>query len=157
MMQVTTLWDKTSELTWKEKIAYMGYQLLQCTNKPEAPVEHIFAPGVYIREMKIPKGSLFLGREHLFGHLCQLVKGSIVLITPEGKTRLNAPHQIYSKPGDHMVLYALTDVLGRTVHANITDCRDIDVLESMYFGSREELINLGRSLHERYLDHRRTA
>lgn len=159
MMQVTTLWDKTSELTWKEKVAYLSYQLLQCKNKPELPVTHIFAPGIYIREMTIPAKTMFIGREHLFGHLCQLVSGSLIMFTPEGRFNFIGPHQIYTKPGDHMVIYTLTECLGRTVHANITDSRDTEVLESLYFGSREEVLELGKSLYERAqaLDHRRTA
>lgn len=148
MMKLTTLWDTSSKLTWKQKVAYLSHQFIKCSNAPEMPVTHIFAPGVYIREIRIPKGTLFLGREHLHGHLCQLVSGAIVWITPDGKHRLEAPYQVYSKPGDHMVLYAITDVVGRTVHANITDSRDTQELEAAYFGSREEMLELGKDLYE---------
>jgi hypothetical protein len=142
-------WDQVPEhLTWKEKVAFVAYQI-SLLPQTEAPVEHLFAPGVYIREMQIPAGMLFVGRAHRYGHLCQLVKGSIIMITPNGKIRLDAPAQIMSTPGYHMVLYSITDVVGRTVHGNVAECTDVKGMEDDIFESADELIALGRSLQLR--------
>lgn len=142
-------WDQVPEhLTWKEKVAYVAFQI-SLLPQVAAPVEHIFAPGVYIREMQIPAGMLFVGRAHRYGHICQLVKGSIVMITPNGKIRLDAPAQVNTVPGYHMVLYSVTDVVGRTIHPNVAECTDVEGMERDIFESAEELLALGKSLQLR--------
>ncbi len=144
-------WDRVPDhLTWKEKVAYVAYQI-SLMPQVEAPVEHIFAPGVYIREMKIPAGTMFVGRAHRYGHLCQLVKGSIIMITPNGKVRLDAPAQVHTIPGYHMVLYSITDVIGRTVHPNVAECTDVVGMEKDIFEPAEPVIRLGEYLHYRQM------
>ena len=144
-------WDQVPDrLTWKEKVAYVAYQI-SLMPQVEAPVEHIFAPGVYIREMKIPAGTMFVGRAHRYGHLCQLVKGSIIMITPNGKVRLDAPAQIHTIPGYHMVLYSITDIIGRTVHPNVAECTDTKGMEDDIFESAQEVLDLGARLHYRQM------
>lgn len=144
-------WDKVPEvLTWKEKVAYVAYQV-SLMPQNETPVEHIFAPGVYIREMRIPAGTLFVGRGHFYGHTCQLVSGSLILISPNGKVRLDAPLQVNTTPGYHMVVYTITDVLARTIHPNVAECRDVAGMTADIFESAEEVLKLGQQLHYRQM------
>jgi hypothetical protein len=56
---------------------------------------------------------------------------------------MEAPAELWSKPGFMMCLYAKTDVLGRTYHPNPTRSRDVDALEDQIFGSVAELVALG--------------
>lgn len=140
-------WDSAPQLTWKEKVAWVAYEL-SLLPQGEAPVEHIFAPGVYIREMTIPKGMLFIGRPHSVGHVIQLVKGSVILIGPEGKFPLTAPYQVQSQPGQNIVCYTVTDVVARTIHMNVLECRDTTLLERTAFDSAQDIIDLGERLHK---------
>jgi hypothetical protein len=129
-------------LSWKEKLAYIGVDML-AGPQIEAPVMHFFQPGWYIREMFIPAGTLFIGREHRHGHECQLVKGTVLHITETGRQEITAPFTMHSTPGYQMVLQTLTDVIGRTVHPNVGDARDIDLLEDHIFRTLDEFKALG--------------
>jgi hypothetical protein len=50
-----------------------------------------------------------------------------------------------------MVLYALTDVIGRTIHPNPTGSEDIDELEADIFESPDVLKALGAVVAQRLL------
>lgn len=130
-------------LSFQEKLAYLGLKFGEISDGPSCPVQHIFEPGVYIREMFIPAESLFIGRPHTFGHRCELLSGKIMLITEEAKTHMEAPAELWSKPGFMMCLYAKTDVIGRTYHPNPEERRDTDAMEDEIFGSIAELVALG--------------
>lgn len=131
-------------LNFREKLAYIGFAAPEEWRGPECPVTHLFEPGLYIREMFIPAETLFIGRPHTFGHRCELVSGKVLLITEEAKTHMEAPAELWSKPGFMMCLYAKTDVIGRTFHPNPDERRDTDAMENEIFGSIEELIALGK-------------
>lgn len=133
-------------LTFKEKMAYLGFKFAEISQGPECPVEHFFEPGVYVREMRIPAETLFIGRPHTFGHRCELVSGKILLITEQAKTHMEAPAELWSKPGYIMCLYAKTEVIGRTYHPNPNERRDTDVMEDEIFGSIAELVALGEEV-----------
>lgn len=141
-------WDQLPDLNWKEKVAYLTYEFLKAP-QIGCPVEHLFEDGNYIREMRIPAGTLFLGRAHRHGHQCQLVSGVAIQITPEGKRIGEAPITMMTTPGYHMVLYSVTDVVGRTIHPNPEDSRDTEWLERDIFESVESLQALGAELHAR--------
>lgn len=148
MQNVIPAWDQLPELSWKEKIAYLTYQFLTM-GQTECPVTHQFEQGLYIRDMRIPAGTLFIGRAHRHGHVCQLLEGSVIHIGEFGRTPLKAPFEMMSIPGYHMVLFAVTDVVGRTVHPNLADSRDTDALERDIFEPVEDMRELGASLQKR--------
>ena len=133
-------------LSFKEKLAYLGFKFAELSDGPACPVEHLFEPAVYIREMKIPAETLFIGRPHTFGHRCELVSGKVMLITEEAKTHLEAPAELWSTPGFMMCLYAKTDVIGRTYHPNPDERRDTEAMEDEIFGSVDELVALGEQV-----------
>lgn len=95
----------------------------------EMPVTHHFAPGVYMRELFIPKGTLLTGKIHRTEHLNILAQGEIVVITEDGPKRLKASTVIKSQPGIKRVGYALEDSVWITVHHNLDECRDPDLIE----------------------------
>ena len=149
-MQPTAIpqWDQLPELSFREKVAYLGHFFLQLP-QTEAPVEHIFGHQMYIREMRIPKGMIFLGRQHLKGHECTLISGSLIWVTPAGRRYVEAPFTVHTEPGTHMVFYAITDIVGQTVHPNPTESRDVEQLEKEIFEPFEAIQQLGQSLHLR--------
>lgn len=146
-MDLIPAWDNLPELTWKDKVSYLTHLSLQ-TPQIAAPVSHLFEGGNYIREMRLPQGALLTGREHLLGHEMQLLEGSVMLIAPDGKFEFQAFASMQTKPGFHAVVYALTDIVARTVHPNPEGSRDIDALESKWFGTSEEVIARGAEIHQ---------
>ena len=145
-------WDAHPHLPWKDKVAYLAYEFSKLPQAP-TPVEHTVGHGMYVRRMRIPAGTLFIGRAHRKGHECCLAKGSIILITSERKRRIDATTHVHTMPGFHMVLYALTDVVGETTHYNPTNSHDFEAMENDAFEPAETLIALGRSIAGRVRYH----
>src|SRR5581483_7690615 len=71
-------------------ITYLMREFLKHPQIP-CPVEHLFGGGKYIREMRIPRGTLFIGRPHRHGHPIQLISGELIWITPHGRFHKVAP------------------------------------------------------------------
>jgi hypothetical protein len=146
-MQIAAL-DSLPAIPWKYKLAYLVYQFSQM-EQAETPVKHSFVGNEYHREMTIPAGTLFIGRSHTNGHVVQLVKGSVVNITEDSRDEIEAPFEFKSHPGYQAVFYALTDVVGVTVHENPLGIRDVQILEDRDFDPVEHLISRGRMVAEK--------
>lgn len=142
------LLESLPTLSFREKLAYLTWRFLK-EEQTECPLEHLFEPGLYIREIKIPAETLFIGRIHRHGHACQLIEGSLIHVTEEGSRRVDAPFTLHSTPGYQMVLYSLTPIVGRSIHLNPSDSRDIQTLEDEAFESVESLKNHGERISER--------
>jgi len=95
----------------------------------ECPVFHKFSPGLYIRELHIPVGTIALGHYQRFENLCFMVKGKLLFHNDDGtNTVMEAPH-VFTAPPGRKLAYAMEDVIFTNVHVNPDDERDIDVLE----------------------------
>lgn len=140
-------WDNL-KLSWAEKLALLTYRFGMLPQR-ECPVTHEFLPGLYTRTMRIPAGTLFLGRAHIDGHKCELVEGSVLHITEHDRRVVHAPFSMVTTPGYQMVLFTLTDVVGRTVHPNPEESRDTEWLERDIFQTQKELLKQGEAIHRR--------
>lgn len=92
------------------------------------PIHH-FSPGIYMREIRIPKGTLLTGKIHKEEHLNILSRGELAVITDQGPKRLLASSVIPSMPGIKRVGFALQDCVWITVHSNPLELRDPEALE----------------------------
>lgn len=95
----------------------------------EIPVTHHFAPGVYMREIRIPKGATVTGKIHKTEHLNILSQGVLDVMTEDGVKRLTASTVIKSMPGIKRVGFAHEETVWITVHHNPDDSRDVDAIE----------------------------
>jgi hypothetical protein len=93
----------------------------------ELRVTHHFAPGVYMRELLIPKGVMLTGKIHKTEHMNILSQGDITVWTEDGMKRLTASTVIKSQPGIKRVGYAHEDSIWITVHP--TDETDVAKIE----------------------------
>lgn len=108
----------------------------------EFKTTHHFAPGVYMRELFIPKGTLLTGKIHKTEHMNILSQGDISVWTEDGMKRLTASTVIKSKPGIKRVGYAHEDSVWITVHP--TDETDLEKLEDQIIAKTfEEVPALG--------------
>jgi hypothetical protein len=78
-------------------------------------VREFQAPGLYIRELFVPAGTIATGKIHKVGHVNIISKG-LVTVLGEGK-RIKAPYTFVSPPGTKKAIFAHTDTLWTTVHA----------------------------------------
>lgn len=92
---------------------------------------HHFAPGLYVREFRMPAGAVCVGAKHRFEHMIMLVKGKATFWTERGEETLEAPHMHKSWEGCQRVIYAHEDLVLVSFHP--TDTTDLDEL-------RKELI-----------------
>jgi len=144
-------WDQLPGLTWTEKVAALTDQFLTL-EQTQCPLKHLFEGNLYIREIRIPVGTLLTGRVHRHGHVCQLLEGSVVLVQRDGsRDAFQAPSEIVTLPGYQMVVYAVDDVIARTIHPNPTGERDIATLEADIFESAESVKELGAALNQQRL------
>jgi quercetin dioxygenase-like cupin family protein len=92
-----------------------------------APVDHVFADGVYARCMNIPKGTMLTGKIHKTQHLNIVAKGRILVATEDGTKEISAPCIFVSEPGTKRAGYALEDTVWINIH--VTDETDLDKIE----------------------------
>jgi hypothetical protein len=142
-------WDEMPPMSFVEQIACIAYRLKMLNDGTEAPLKHIFEPGVYIREMEIPEGVVVIGRPHTKGHRTQLVSGSVLHVTEHGRRVLESPYEEITVPMFQVVVFTLSPVVARTYHVNASEERDIKKLESEWFLPPEPILKLGAMIHER--------
>ena len=100
-------------------------------DNPQFPLKHTFAPGVYVREIFIPKGSLIVGKIHKHGHLNVVSKGRVLVVTEFEEIEIDAskePYTFTSEPGTKRVVYTLEDTVWTTVH--LTEETDLEKIEN---------------------------
>lgn len=95
----------------------------------DCPVTHHYAPGIYVREMRVPPFTVLTGAVHKTEHLAMLIQGRIEVLTEDGLQILEAPCTILSRPGIKRVGRTFEEgATWSTIHANPDDCRDMDVI-----------------------------
>lgn len=104
------------------------YILQSGVEQPECPVRNFFAPGIWLREMAIPRGVVVVGAVHKHEHMAILSKGAVRLTTEAGVVEFHAPATIHSYPGIKRICYALSDAVITTIHHNPTNTQDMEVL-----------------------------
>lgn len=95
----------------------------------ECPVQHRFAPGVYIREMLIPAGTFIVGHVHKTEHFNIMLGGRIRVLIDGRVEELVGPQTILSEAGVQKVGYALEDTIWQTIHP--TDETNVEALEAL--------------------------
>ena len=89
---------------------------------------HTYAPGLYVRSMRMPAGAVATGRVHTTEHIFILTRGEMTIATEEGVRRIGAGYQCISKPGTKRAVFCHTEVECSNVH--ITTETDLAKLES---------------------------
>lgn len=133
----------TDALTFSQKVAYIGHELAKM-EQVDCPLEHFFAPGVYVRSIFMPSGSIVIGKIHKTEHLNIIEQGSVMLISEDGSREiLSAPHTFVSKAGVQKVLHIIEDCRWKTVH--VTTETDIPTLEAMLVEPIPDAPTLGQT------------
>lgn len=94
----------------------------------EIKTTHYFTPGVYMREVVIPKGATLTGYIHKTEHMNILSSGKLKLITEDGFQEVAAPFTVKSLPGIKRGAHALEESTWTTIHPNPTNETDIEKL-----------------------------
>lgn len=120
---------RKAETDIRRKIAALEDAVGQCP-QAEFPLKHTFAPGVYCREIFIPAGSVIVGKIHRHAHFNFISSGSVTVLTKDGLQDLQGPCTMVSSAGTKRALYAHTDVVWTTIHANPDNETELAKLEA---------------------------
>lgn len=116
-------------LTQKERVGIVVKEL-QKLDQVDCPVKHYFAPGVYLREIFMPAGTIVIGKIHKTEHLNIIERGACLIRHDDGAVEtLQAPLTFVSKAGVQKVLYIAEDTVWKTVH--VTAETDLVKLEEL--------------------------
>lgn len=106
----------TPPANMRERILRLESAMLE-QPQVELPVTHHFAPGMYARELFIPKGTLLTGKIHKTAHLNIILCGDISVLTEHGIERIIGPCTLMSSAGIKRAGFAHEDTRWMTVHA----------------------------------------
>lgn len=100
---------------------------------PQVEIEpkHVFADGIYSREILIPAGTVITGKVHRNSDLNIVVYGHMRVRTEDGIKDVHAPAHFRGCAGVKQIGYAYDDTLWITVHATRTT--NLDELEKELF------------------------
>ena len=122
-------------------------QLSSSPDQVEVPVQHHFAPGVYMRQMDAAAGTLVVSKMHRTEHMNILLKGSLTVATENGIELLKAPCVLKSMPGTKRIGYFHEDSSWITVHP--TEETDLEKIEQQVIVPDDEIDQFLASLPNR--------
>jgi len=93
------------------------------------PLKHIFAEGLYMRELTIPKGFFCVGKLHKNSYVNVILKGDMTILTEDGVRRIKAPCSNVAPSEMKRFGYSHEDTIWITVHPNPTNTTDIEKLD----------------------------
>lgn len=102
----------------------------------DCPIRHYFAPGMYAREITIPKGVTLVGAIHKTENLVVLSKGKLQLVTEEGTVVVEAPATLTCKAGAKNAALALEDSVWTNFLPNPDNVTDTDKLVEVFTHSK---------------------
>lgn len=115
--------NKVSKLLDFERLASDLLKLPQA----DLNLKHMFAPGVYLRMITVPAGSLILGHRHKTEYFNIVLSGSASVLMGGKIEDVKAPCIIKSGVGIQKLAYVTSEMIWVTVHP--TDETDIDKIE----------------------------
>lgn len=99
--------------------------LLANFDKVNCPVEHSFAPGMYIRKIFMQKGMVVTSLIHNTIHPYFVLKGKLSVVSEnDGVQEIEAPYNGITYPGTRRILQIHEDTIWITVHS--TDIKPKD-------------------------------
>lgn len=101
------------------------------TEQHQIVIEHIFAPGLYLRKMFMPRNTILTSKIHKTEHPYIVSLGIVRIWSqeyPDG-VEVFAPYTGITHKGTRRLILAYEDTFITTVHANPDNCQDMDLLE----------------------------
>lgn len=123
-------------------IDQLEHAMLENLPAIHCPVLHRFTPGLYIREIFMPAGSLITSRIHNTTHPYTVSKGVVDVWTDGcGWVRVTAPFTGITTPGTRRILFIHEDTIWTTYHPIATvsgEEQDLDIEDQLKVVERIE-------------------
>ena len=117
-----------NQTEYKDSLDKLGDKL-QRFPQVDMPLIHLFAPGVYYREIFMPAGTIVIGHEHKTEHFNIVLSGKARVMMNGEIHLIKGPDVFVSGPGVSKVLYILENMRWATIHPS--DETNIEVLEDI--------------------------
>lgn len=105
----------------------------------ECSVVHHFGPGVCIREVFMPAGTLAIGHKQKFEHLNIMLRGKVMVVNDDGSTQVLSAPLIFTGKAGRKIGYVLEDMVWQNVYA--TDLKSAEAVEDFYVEKSEDWHN----------------
>jgi len=98
----------------------------------ELPLEHFFPPGLYVRKIFMPAGSMVVSMKHKTTHPFFILKGKVAVLKEaidggfEQEALYHGGDMGITKPNTKRFLYNIEDTIWVTCHANAENIEDPD-------------------------------
>lgn len=109
-----------------DRIEVVEAKLLHLPQR-ECPVVHKFAPGVYMREILMPRNTFVIGHQHKTKHFNIVLTGRAIVMMDGVVNHVTAPCTFVSEPGVRKVLYIIEPMRWATCH--VTESTDLTEIE----------------------------
>ena len=113
-------------------------KLVEGVQVPQPEPDHLFAPGMYMRKLIVPKGMCIVGKIHRHDHFLLVLSGKALVISEFGRDIVEAGHTSVSKAGVKRVVVAIEDTLFATIHHNPSDTQDLYEIEAAHIEPEPE-------------------
>ena len=102
-------------------------------NNELIPITHNFSDQLYMRQMRMPAGSIVVSAVHHTDHFWFLMKGKI-LVTTNGETIEHiAPCYELSIKGAKRLIHCIEDCIFINLHKNPTNTKDMSLVEDKLY------------------------
>lgn len=113
------------------------YAMVESDEKIDLPLSHVFTPGLYVRTIFMPAGSLVMSMTHKTRHPFVITTGEVEVVTPDGVVTHIAPYMGITQPGTKRFLRVKQDTTWTTFHANPENLTDPDEIGELILEKSE--------------------
>lgn len=111
---------------------------------PEFKTGHTFTPGMYVRELFLPAGSVNVSKIHRTEHPFVVLVGRVSVYSDnDGAQHIRAPYFGITRVGSRRLVVAHENTVWLTFHA--TDLKDVDEIEKMIIEKYKNPLITGRA------------
>ena len=131
------------EIASASKVEQLEYKLSQL---PDGffPTEHLFLPGMYLRKIFMPAGSLLTSMQHKTKHPFLILSGKLRVMDQDSVVEYDAPFVGVTEAGTKRILYIYEDTTWITFHANPEEISDPDeMVEYLTYPNENPLFKKG--------------
>ncbi len=141
------------KLSQLEKLECLEARMLE-HQQVECPVVHHFGPGIYVREVHLPAGTLAIGHAQRFEQLNVVLKGAVAMLGDDGHLKVIQAPAIFTGPAGRKFGYVLRDTVWQNIYA--TNETNIETLEAHFLDKsdtwhhhHEQIEQVRMALHEK--------
>lgn len=102
----------------------------------DCPVVHHFGPGICIREVFMPAGTIAIGHRQKFDQLNIMIRGKVLIAKDDGTTQILTAPMIFTGKAGRKIGYIMEDMVWQNVYA--TDLKDASAVEDFFIEKSEQ-------------------